>query len=158
MRSAVKKKEESFKKNKKVESVVIIIVLVLCVCMFLLVNFFIKFLKENEEFKINVTQKGLLEKDIVLDSFEKEKAYIKVELYDLIIDKDRWCAVLTGDIEVPDFNDNVWVKVDNNSCILEVNEDSKYILVRDEKSVSKYINLDKYINQILTFEVDINFG
>ena len=94
----------------------------------------------------NYIKSGLAVENIIL---ENEK--INITLKPSLIKKDRWCQVLKEN-ETPKKEN--WIKVNENSCILDITSDSKYIVVKDEKNQSKTIPISNYLNSIFSINVE----
>ena len=98
------------------------------------------------KFEINYIKSGLEVKSIALENED-----INIKLKPSIISKERWCQVLKENEEV---NENGWTKVYQNNCILKISEESKYIVVKDNKNKSEKIPISNYLNAIISLNIN----
>jgi len=98
-----------------------------------------------------ILKRGLTIKKIENISYDNGRTFANVELYDLIINKELWC-IAAEEGEVPSFDDE-WQKVIDNQCNVNINNEDKYIYVRDDKKIGEKIEISKYISGIAKIEV-----
>ena len=125
--------------------------LIIAILSFAVICLIIKGLK-SEKFEISVLKKGLEIKNLKNIECNSDSVYACVETYDLIIDKDLWC-IATDSSTPPDFNAE-WQKVVNNECMLEIDNDDKYIYIRDNKEVGEQKLISEYVSSIAKFAVN----
>lgn len=104
--------------------------------------------KYIEKFELRYIKSGLTVENIIAKNSE-----INVTLGKTLLKKDRWCQVIN---EEENINSDKWIKVENNNCILSINNDSKYIVVKDEKNIGIKKPLSNYINSIISLNFDVN--
>lgn len=138
------------KRWKKVIICIFVVVIVYSLLVLSLYRLF-NYIQTNEEFNNNIIKKGFVIENIEIKEYLENEICINVELLDLWFDKKRWCTSITENNE-----DNLyWKEVIDNKCLLNVPPETKYILIKDEKNVSQNINIDKYLNNILNLELNI---
>lgn len=136
--------------NKKIIKSIILIFVLAIIC--LSVDFFIKYVKTDEQFYLNVTQKGLTIANLELISQDDDSVNVKIILPSLWISKKRYIFVSNSNF-LPSMYDEKWIEVNNNECILNLNESSKYIFIKDSKNISNSFNVSDYINLITNIKV-----
>ena len=110
------------------------------------------FVIQSDTFKGSVLKKGLAVKtfnDILND---EENVYINIETYDLLINKDLWC-IATDSEETPSLEEE-WQPIVNNKCNIKIDNNDKYIYIRDKKDIGEKIAISDYISCIA--RIDIN--
>lgn len=122
-------------------------IIIICI-LTLIIIFLITIIKESNfasKIEINYIKSGLEIKSIAL-----ENENININLKFPIIKKDRWCQILE---ENQNIEEDAWVKAKENNCILEINEESKYIVIKDEKNESEKILISEYLNSIISLDL-----
>ena len=128
-----------------------IVVVIIVSCLVFLSVTFIK----SDLFKHSVIEKGLELKNLSNVTYSNDNVYAILETYDLILPKDLWC-IATNDETVPDFNDEDWQKISDNSCNLKIDDDDIYIYIRDTKNVSRRYVISDYISYIAKISIPQN--
>lgn len=100
----------------------------------------------SDNFKAIVIKRGLTIKKIGNSWYEDNNAYMDIETYNFIINKDLWC-ITTDNEDVPKLEDN-WQKIENNHCNVKFNNGDKYIYIRDKNSIGEKIVISDYISNI----------
>ena len=111
----------------------VVVILLFVICLLYKHGFFSKL--EIKYFKSGLS----------IQKIDLENNNINIELTPSMINKDRWCQILSEDGEVDDAG---WIKVTNNLCVCNIQDDMKYILVKDEKNISQKIKIEDYLNAI----------
>ena len=96
---------------------------------------------------ISKIKTAYINKSLSVEDLTIESKMINISLKSTLIKKDRWCQIIKEG-EIPK-NEN-WVKVSDNNCILNFENDSKYIVIKDDKYSSEKIPISDYINSILS--------
>lgn len=99
-----------------------------------------------------VLKKGLTIKTLKDVSYDEENVYANLETYNLIIKKDLWCIATESQIP-PEINDNNWQHIDNNSCKIKIDNEDKYIYIRDKNDIGEKINIADYISCIAKIDI-----
>lgn len=106
----------------------------------------------SDAFKGIVLERGLTIKDFKEISYEEGNVYVDIETYNLIFDKDLWCIATESDV-APEFDDS-WQKIKDDKCKLLIENEDKYIYVRDEEKVGDKIVINDYVSTIAKIEVN----
>lgn len=124
--------------------------IIIAVLIFIIIGLGI-FVATTDAFKGIVLEKGLTIKSLKDVSYNEGKVYANVETYNSIINKELWC-IATESENVPEFNDE-WQKIVDNKCNIEIENEDKYIYVKDSKNVGKKIDISDYISTIAKIEI-----
>lgn len=125
--------------------------IIFSICLLLVILYFLLIGTKTDFFRIHFLHKGLEIKSIECFSNNGE-AYLDIGTYDLMVDKPLWC-IATDEEQVPQFNDE-WQLVRDNSCKLQVDQNDKYIYIRDEKNVGEKYLITDYASIITKIETD----
>ena len=125
---------------------IIVIVLCLLVLAFLLIS--------SNQFKGIVLKGGRAIKSLSEVSFDDENVYASLETYKPLIKKDLWC-IATDSEYVPSFNDN-WQEVIDTKCNIKIENNDKYIYIRDSKKIGERYVISDYISTIAKIDVKSN--
>lgn len=128
--------KNKFRVTKKISKILLIVVL-LVMAWEIIKNF-----NFASQFEINYIKSGL-----AINKISLENDSININLKAPVIAKDRWCQVLK---EGQNIDENSWTQVEQNNCILKVDEESKYIVIKDEKNESEKILITDYLNAIIS--------
>lgn len=132
--------KSKFKAVKKISKILLIIVFIV-IAWEIIKNF-----NFASQFEINYIKSGLEINKIAL-----ENDSININLKSPVIAKKRWCQVLK---EGQNIDENSWNEVKQNNCILKIDDESKYIVIKDEKNESKKILISDYLNTIISLDTN----
>ncbi len=102
----------------------------------------------------NLLKKGLSIKNISGVFCDDETVYACVETSDSFFDKDLWC--IATESQTPPSIDSKWYKVVNNKCNIEIDDNDKYIYVRDKNNIGEKYDIANYISCIAKINVKSN--
>lgn len=106
----------------------------------------------SNAFKAIVLKKGLTIKTIGNVSYTDGEVYAEIETYNLIISKDLWCIATNNELP-PEFSDE-WQQISENKCNLKIDDDDKYIYIRDSKNIGEKIDISDYSSKIVRIEIN----
>ena len=133
-------------KNTKISKWIIISILIVA---FIVLTIFVV---TSNTFKGVILEKGLAVKKLSNVSYNEGKVYASLETYNLIIDKELWCIATDSEI-APEFNDE-WQQIIDNKCNIQIENDDKYIYIRDNENVGDKIDISNYISTIAKIEIN----
>jgi len=100
----------------------------------------------SNEFKAIILKKGLTIKSIGNVSYTDGEVYAEIETYNFIINKNLW-GIATDNEVAPEFSDD-WQQISENKCNLKIDDNDKYIYIRDSKNVGEKIVISDYASDI----------
>lgn len=133
--------------ENKLKKICIIIISIMALCIICLVTLSLT----SDTFKAVVIKKGLAIKKLSNISYDNKATYATLETYNLIFDKEMWC--IATDSEISPVLDDDWQKIVDNKCNIKIENQDKYIYIRDNKNIGEKILISDYASAISKIEI-----
>lgn len=132
--------------KKKVVKWICFTIIITCLIVLLIV------VVRSDAFNGIVLKKGLAIKNLKDIFYDDESVYACVETYSSITNKELWCISTDSETE-PEFDDS-WQPVVDNKCNIKIENDDKYIYIRDKKSIGERNTISDYISCVAKITVN----
>ena len=128
----------------------------LCFCIILACILVLSFFFVNSDwFNGAILKQGRSIKNIGDISYDGENAYLSIETYILPIKKNLWCIATDNEI-TPSFKDSNWQPIIDNKCNIKIENNDKYIYIRDSERIGERYVISDYISTIVKLNVKQN--